>query len=73
MYTRVVAEGFQIIRPAKLRAMLGVSHATLWRMQKRGELPSPLRISAGAVGWRESTIAAWLDEREREANGDAGS
>ena len=61
------------MRAAELRGLLGVSRSTLWRMCRRGELPSPLRISAGAVGWRESTITAWIDEREREAAGEGGS
>ena len=57
----------RIIRPAELRGILGVSKATVHRMVERNELPRPLRISAGAVGWRASTIAALLEEREREA------
>ena len=56
----------RIIRPRELESVLSVSQATLWRMRRRGELPQPLRISAGAVGWRESTISEWLDQREGE-------
>jgi predicted DNA-binding transcriptional regulator AlpA len=36
-------------------------------MRQRRELPEPINISAGAIGWRESDIAAWLDARERRA------
>lgn len=59
----------RIVRPSEARRILGVSKATLWRMQQRGEIPAPMRISRGAVGWRESTIRSWIDEREAAANG----
>jgi prophage regulatory protein len=54
----------RIVRPAEVAEALGVSKVTLWRMRRRGDLPAPLRISANAVGWRESTVSRWLDERE---------
>jgi predicted DNA-binding transcriptional regulator AlpA len=63
-----------ILRPRAAAAALGVSKVTLWRLRQRGELPEPIRISPGAVGWRSSTLARWLDERERIAqNGGAVS
>lgn len=55
----------RILRPRRLAEHLGVSLTTLWRMRQRGELPRPIRISAGAVGWRLSKIEAWLSEREQ--------
>lgn len=54
----------RIVRPAEAAALLGISRATLWRLRRRHELPEPIRISAGAVGWRERTLSEWLDERE---------
>ena len=66
----------RIVRPTEARRVFGVSRATLWRMQKRGDIPAPLRISRGAVGWRASTIADILDQWQREAEGasdDAGT
>ena len=60
----------RIVRPSEARRILGISKATLWRMTKRGELPRPMRISRGAVGWRSSTIEAFIDQREDEAAAD---
>jgi prophage regulatory protein len=53
----------RILRPREVSLRLGVSQPTLWRLRQRGELPHPLQISRGAVGWRESVIEAWLNER----------
>lgn len=54
----------RILRPRDLAARLGISAPTLWRMRQRKEIPAPLRVSRGAVGWRNSTIDAWLADRE---------
>ena len=57
----------RVLRPRQVRKRLNVSRATLYRMIERGELPRPMRLSRGAVGWRERTITEWLDAREEEA------
>jgi predicted DNA-binding transcriptional regulator AlpA len=54
----------QIIRPRAVASRLGVSPITLWRMRQRREFPEPITISAGAKGWRERDVAAWLVARE---------
>lgn len=56
-----------IHRPRDVARWLAVSRPTLWRMVKRGDLPAPIRISRGAVGWKESTIRELLEEREAAA------
>lgn len=51
----------KILRPKELAKMLSVSTVTLWRMEKRGELPARIKISTRAVGWLESDIEEWLN------------
>lgn len=53
----------QIIRPKELADLLSVSTVTVWRMEKRGELPRRKKISARTVGWLESDIKEWLENR----------
>ena len=43
--------------------LIGLSLATLWRLRRRGDLPEPIRLSPGCVGWRSSDIEAWLSAR----------
>jgi len=58
----------RIIRPRELADRIGLSLATLWRLRRRGDLPEPIRLSPGCVGWRTSDIDAWLAARaERRA------
>jgi len=56
----------KIIRNKELAEMLTISVPTLWRMEKRGELPTKIRISERISGWRESDIHEWLKKREIE-------
>lgn len=58
----------KIIRMGELSHMLGVSKTTLWRMEKRGELPQRIKISRRVVGWLESDIKEWLKNRPTAAS-----
>jgi len=53
----------RIIRPRELAERIGLSLATIWRLRRRGDLPEPIRLSPGCVGWRTSDIDAWLANR----------
>ena len=53
-----------ILSPHKLSELIGLSSTTLWRMRRRGELPEPIRLSPGRVGWSVAVIEKWLAERE---------
>ena len=44
-------------------ALTGLSATTLWRLTRRGEFPKPIRLSSGVVGWLDSEISAWIEER----------
>lgn len=53
----------KIIRPKQLAHELGISSTSLWRMEKRGELPPRIQISGQLVGWLESDITAFLESK----------
>lgn len=54
---------FNIIRVKDLAEMLNCSPVTIWRMQKRGELPPRKKFTNRMVGWDEDTIRDWFDSR----------
>lgn len=54
----------KLIRASELAKMLTVSKPTLWRMEKKGELPPKIRITERISGWRTSDILKWIEERE---------
>lgn len=58
----------RLLRAPDLEAIVGVSERTIRRLEKKGQFPKRIQITPRAVGWRESAVMAWLEEREaREA------
>ncbi len=57
----------QILRPMEVSKLLNVSPQTLYRMEKRGDLPKRIKISKRATGFLESDIREFLEtKRETE-------
>lgn len=47
----------------KMAEMLGVSTPTIWRWAKVGQLPKPVKLSAGCTRWKEQDISEWMEKR----------
>lgn len=62
----LAVDGDRFLTLNELAAYHPVSRTTRWRMIERGDFPPATRISPGRVGWKESTIRAWLQELERK-------
>lgn len=58
---------YKIIRPSELAEKLGVSIQTIWRMEKRGDLPQRVQLSKRAVGWRSDEIDSFIESRKLAA------
>lgn len=58
------AEFRRIIRKAEVQRLTGLSYTSIWRKEKAGEFVPRVRLGANSVGWRESDVMRWLDERE---------
>jgi prophage regulatory protein len=53
----------KVIRANELAEILSVSVPTIWRMEKRGDLPHKRKIGQRIVGWLKSDIDEWLNSR----------
>ena len=53
-------------RPKVVSKMLNVSDSTLWRMVQQGKLKKPIKISSRAVGFLDSDIQDFLNQRTKE-------
>ena len=51
-----------IVRKKPLAVELGVSPTTIWRWEREGLLPKPIKI-AQTAGWPRSVIDAWKVEQ----------
>lgn len=53
----------RFLRQSEVCKRVGVSRITLWRMESRGEFPPSVQISPGCVGWLESDVDDWIEDR----------
>lgn len=54
----------QIIRPKNLPAITGLSRTSIWRLERAGNFPRRVRLTAGAVGYRRAEVEQWLADRQ---------
>jgi predicted DNA-binding transcriptional regulator AlpA len=53
----------RILRPKAAAAKLSINEATLWRWVKLKLLAPPIQLGPRAVGWRESALELYLNQR----------
>ena len=53
----------EIISPRSLPQVTGLSKSTIWRLERAGQFPLSIQLSAGRVGYRRSEVEHWLDSR----------
>ena len=52
-----------ILRLPVVKAKTGLSRSTLYLLMARGEFPQSVRLGRHAVGWVETDVARWIEER----------
>jgi prophage regulatory protein len=62
--TGVIMLTQEIIRPKELPQKTGLSRTTCWRLERAGDFPKRIRLSAGAVGYRRAEVEQWLADRQ---------
>lgn len=63
----------RIIRKPELFSRIGLSDATIWRMERLDKFPKRISLGGNSVGWLDDEIAEWLarksaDRKERPAH-----
>jgi prophage regulatory protein len=54
----------RIISIIELSQLLSKSRVSIWRWERDGILPKPIKIQGRTLGWKESVIIEWLDNQE---------
>lgn len=54
----------RFLRLPEVKAEVGLSAATIYRMMPRNEFPSQVRLTARCVGWWEADIQQWKAQRQ---------
>jgi prophage regulatory protein len=60
---------YKIQRLPAVKAVTGLSRSTIYLKISKNEFPAPISLGARAVGWLESDINAWLDEKVKASRG----
>jgi prophage regulatory protein len=55
-----------ILRIETVVAITGLSKPSIYRLISERSFPKPLRLTAGARGWRLSEILGWIESLQRE-------
>jgi prophage regulatory protein len=55
--------GDRFLRAREVCARVGLSRTSIWRAVRRGEFPSPRRLSVNAIAWLASEVEAWMASR----------
>lgn len=57
----------KLLRLEEVIERTGLSRTTIWRLEKKedGEFPSRRKIGDSAVGWLESDINEWIENRPK--------
>ena len=61
--------GIRILSKKELRQLVLYSPAHIDRLEKAGRFPKRVQLGPCRVGWVESEVQAWLEERLNERNG----
>ncbi|PKN63249.1 MAG: hypothetical protein CVU57_20300 [Deltaproteobacteria bacterium HGW-Deltaproteobacteria-15] len=56
----------RVVRKTELLSRIGLSDATIWRMEKLGRFPKRIQLGGNSVGWLKSEVDGWLADRASE-------
>jgi len=51
----------RILRKPEVLAIVNVSPATLWRMEKAGRFPKRISLGPNSTGWLNSEVEEWFE------------
>ena len=63
MVRRKAGEMTRILRERDVKHLTGLSRVTRWRMEKVDRFPHRVQLTERCVGWPESEVLEWLNER----------
>lgn len=58
-----ITNALRILRRKQVEQRTGLSRSTLYLKISRNEFPRPVALGLRAVGWVESSVDAWIQQR----------
>ena len=58
---------YRLIRRPVVEHLTGLSRSSIYAMIANGAFPAQIKIGIRAVGWRQSEIEAWIENRSNQS------
>lgn len=65
-FAKEIKMEMRIIRKPELLSKIGLSDATIYRMEKAGRFPKRMQLGGNSVGWVESEVVEWVESRKAQ-------
>lgn len=62
-----------MLRQPEVLRRTGLSRTSIWRRVREGDFPAPHQLGPNSIGWPESEIDEWLDNRPRKTYGEVAA
>jgi len=53
----------RLLRPREVANRVGLSRATIWRLEREGSFPKRRQVGPNSVAWLEHEIDEWIENR----------
>ena len=60
----------RFIRLAEVKERTGISRSAIYAAVKDGTFPKPVQLGSRSIGWLESEITKWIDQRVQSSRQD---
>ena len=57
-----------IYRLPKVMELTGLSRSSIYLALSKGAFPKPIKLGQRSIGWPESLLIQWREEREEKSN-----
>jgi prophage regulatory protein len=56
----------RVLRKPEVMSRIGLSDASIYRMEKAGRFPKRIRLGGQSVGWFSDEVDKWFDQKAQE-------
>ena len=66
-----LASEIRLIRLKEVMSICGMSRSSVYLAIKKGQFPSPVKLSTRSIAWLKSEVIAWAESRVKATRGRA--
>ena len=55
----------RVLGMRELLQLIPLNRSSIYRLSRAGQFPAAIQLSTGRIGWRLSSVMAWVEDRQR--------